>query len=402
MSKQYLRILSLFLLTIEGMGIRLFDEILFSPISFWTGLLFVLNFKTIKRMPLNCWIVLFAFFGFYFVFSFLKGTEPTLFLFAGWLSAFFVLSNYINGKASFEEDLYKYTKICVIYSLLHIPIIIFAKDSLIDVFGGIRVKTFMYLFYYTWDVNEVLGLNRIQGFCWEPSCWNCLLNLNLALSLAQKRDKKEIIMCVVAILFVFSTTGFATMLSVFAVYLLLYIRKMKLSIVVVVALIGLLVVPVAYNNIIDKLDTGSGATRYGDFYIATYVIQHNPVLGADLNNIVSNQGAMAAKSANWGFRESSLSLYDEVGMVNSFAALFVEWGLFITLFIFYLMFSSPLFHKKKTAFIVCSTLLFVLMGAPIARTGFFYIFPLSSIILFYNKQSVAHKLHLLLKKNKSI
>lgn len=381
MKSQNRRILSLFILVFEGFGIRMLDGVIPSPISFWTALLFIINIRQIRRMPVRCWLILFVFFIFYFAFNVLKGVQPRFFLYAGWFSAFFVLSNYIDGKAKFEEDLFKFTKLCVIYSLLHFPIQLLAKDWLINVEFSLQMKTFMYFFYYGGVDDGPLGMCRTTGFCWEPSCWNCLLNMHLALTLALNKGRKDIVLSVIAIFFVFSSTGFATMIVVFVSYILLYLKKMNFSTILIMLLVAILLVPIALNNIVDKLATGSGATRYGDFFIAGYVIQTSPLQGADLENITSNANAMEAKTDNWGQKPEAIHQYDEVGMTNAFAALFVEWGVVVTLFIFYLMYRSPLFQNKRTTFVVSSTLLVVLMGTPIARTGFFYLFPLSTLLI---------------------
>ena len=66
--------------------------------------------------------------------------------------------------------------------------------------------------------------------------------------------------------------------------------------------------------------------------------------------------------------------YMEQGMVNSFAALFVEWGIPITLLIFYLMFKTPLINDNKLKLLYIVAVLCVLMGSPISRTGFFYMY----------------------------
>lgn len=68
----------------------------------------------------------------------------------------------------------------------------------------------------------------------------------------------------------------------------------------------------------------------------------------------------------------------EQGMVNSFAALFVEWGIPITLLIFYLMFKTPLINDNKLKLLYIVAVLCVLMGSPISRTGF------SICMLFYS------------------
>lgn len=71
----------------------------------------------------------------------------------------------------------------------------------------------------------------------------------------------------------------------------------------------------------------------------------------------------------------------EQGMVNSFAALFVEWGIPITLLIFYLMFKTPLINDNKLKLLYIVAVLCVLMGSPISRTGFFYMYAFSTFLL---------------------
>ena len=395
MGSQTWRLISLFILVFEGFGIRMLDGVIPSPISFWTALLFVINIKTIIKMPIKAWLVIMGIIVFYLVFSLLKGTNPRMFLFAGWLSAFFVLSNYYNGQNNFVDDLYKFTRFCVFYSLLHLPVLIIAKDALTDVDYGLSMKTFLHLFYYG-NHQSVFGLYRPTGFCWEPSCWNCLLNINLALSLVLNKHK-EIIYCIIAIVLVFSTTGLMAMVVAISTYFVLFLHKRSLKMVFLIGILMTMAAPIAFENLNNKLESGSGATRYGDFFVAEYVIRTNPFLGGDLDHITSNVEAMNAKVNNWGFSANAINIYEQVGMTNAFAALFVEWGLFVTLSIFLLMFKSPLFAEKKWAILLSITLLVVLMGTPIARTGFFYLFSISSLLLrrkppkFYERKFVLQK-----------
>ena len=379
---QYRRIFSLFILVFEGFGIRMLNGIVGSPIILWTALLVLLNFRQINKIPFSAILSFLLFCLFYLGFCSVKGIEIKPFLFAAWVSAFCVISNYTHNLRVFMEDLYLFTKLCVYYDLLHVVAYIILKPLLFTTNFGMNPNTILYIFYFNRE-NGLFDIPRIQGFCWEPSCWICLLNLNLALVLLLQKPRKEIILSVMAIISVFSTTGFLTMIFVFVLYFILYNNKTNIGAKIIIVLIFVIVFPIAKENFTEKFASGSGATRYGDFYVAEYVLRKSPLLGGDMDNITSNVGAMNAKRNNWGYYDASvLENYDGVGMTNAFAALFVEWGLPITLLLFYLMYMSPLFPNRKMSILVSGTILVVLMGTPIARTGFFYMFPLSTLIIY--------------------
>lgn len=381
-NKEYFnsRIFSLFVLVFEGFGIRIFQGVLDHAILIWTALLLVVNFNHLKKVPFNIWLKFLAFCLFYYIFTTIKGVETQEFLYAGWLSALCVLSNYIDAKNNFIEDLFRFTKLCVIYSLLHVFIYVLFRPLLIKTNFGMNPLTFAYLFYFN-DGEGFLGFPRIQGFCWEPSCWNTLLNLNLALCLILKKLRKEILVSILAIIFVFSTTGLAVMFIILIAYAALYSNKRNRKNLLIGFVLVALIYPIVSNNLKDKLSTGSGATRYGDFYVAAYVMETSPWLGGDLDNITDDPKVMLIKAQNWGGDINNLDQYHDVGMTNAFAGLFVEWGIPITLLIFFFMVSSPLYQDWKMATLISITLLCVLMGTPIARTGFFYLFPLSGFLL---------------------
>jgi len=379
------RLLSLFILVFEGFGIRVLDGVIPSPIIFWTGLLLLLNIKQIQKLPIMYWMMLLLICAFYTIFSFIKGLQPQVFLYAAWLSAFCVLSNYINKSKRFINDLFYFTKYCVYYNIAHLVALVILYVLLTKTNFGMKPSTILYVFYYNSE-ESILGIPRIQGFCWEPSCWNCLLNLNIALTLAMKKPWKELILPIISIVSVFSTTGFATMLVIFGSYFLCYNKKVSWTYKITVFLLAAIVFPIAQDNISHKLKTGSGATRYGDFFVASYVIRQSPLLGDDLDNITKNMRAMKAKEKNWGIY-GDVNVYSDVGMTNAFAGLFVEYGLIIPIILFLLFYLSPIFPNKETAILVEVCMLFMLMGTPIARTGFFYMFPFSTIFFLKIRKS---------------
>lgn len=374
---RYRRILSLFILVFEGFGIRVLDGVIPSPIIFWTGLLLLLNIKQLQRLPRMCWIMLLLVSALYTLFSLIKGLRPHVFYYAAWLSAFCVLSNYYNKKKRFINDLFYFTKYCIYYNIAHLFALVILYGLLTKTNFAMKPSTILYVFYYN-NGESVFGIPRIQGFCWEPSCWNCLLNLNIALTLAMKKTWKELVLPIISIIFVFSTTGFATFLGIIGAYFLCYNKKVSWTYKIMIILLSAIVFPVAQENISNKLKQGSGATRYGDFFVASYVIRHSPIFGDDVDNITKNMRAMNAKEKNWGIN-GDVNAYSEVGMTNAFAGLFVEYGLIIPILLFLLFYFSPIFPNKETAILIEVCILLVLMGTPIARTGFFYMFPFSTL-----------------------
>ena len=108
-----------------------------------------------------------------------------------------------------------------------------------------------------------------------------------------------------------------------------------------------------------------------------------------MDNITQNSVAMTARHKIWTSK-GDYKGYMEQGMVNSFAALLVEWGICLFLVILWMTFNSPLIPEKKLRLMVVVTLFCILMGTPIARTGLFYMFPIS-YLLFSRKNKLLNQ-----------
>lgn len=372
--EQKKRILVLFLLVFEGFGLRIFDGIIPGAVGLWTILIAMLSYKNIRTLPASCWLRFFLFLVVWLGFNILlKNITPPFFLTAAWASAFFVFANYWNGQHSFVEDMELFTKICVYYALLHIPILLLFESSLVVTDLDMNPRTFLYLFWFNGS--------RVQGFCWEPSCWNLLLNLNLVLSLYLKRGYKQVALTILSILAVMSTTGIVVMAIIIALYFLVSTESKTVRRNIILGSIAVaFIAPYAMEELDNKLETGSGAARYGDFFIAQYIMQEHPFIGADLDAITENTTAIKARDDAW-MVEGDYRGYMDQGMTNSFAALFVEWGLPLTLLIFFCMYRSPLLFDRRLRFLFITAILLVIMGTPINRTGFFYLFVFSGFLL---------------------
>lgn len=372
---------SLGILCFQGFGLRIFEGVLEGAIVLWLIILCILNISFIKKTPIKYWMKVFAIVLLYLLFCSFKSVDYVPFLIVAWLSSAVVLTRYLTIKQSFIDDMRKLTRFCMYYSLLHIPVMLLFNSMIITTNLGMHPKTFLYLFWFN-GAEGILGINRIQGFCWEPSCWNLLLDFNLVFALLYKEKYSTIILSIMAIVSIMSTTGIVVMGIILCSYFILSLNRKELfRTIFTFGILFLLLAPFIYNELINKLNEGSGNARMGDFAIAAAIINKSPLLGADLDDITNNIYAVKARQEAWNAYGGDFDGYMEQGMVNSFAALFVEWGLPITLFIFIAMYNTPLIENKKMRFLLLITFLSVLMGTPIARTGFFYLFSFSTLLL---------------------
>ncbi|WP_313672167.1 hypothetical protein [Sphingobacterium multivorum] len=375
---QIIRVVSLGILSFQGFGIRIFENVFSGAIVLWTVLLLILNYRSLINLNVKVILRFVFFIVFYFVFCVIKKSPPSLYLLAAWLSSLIVLSNYLQVENSFSKDLYKLTKFCVFYSLLHIPIMVLFKSNLMSTPFNMNPKTFLYLFYFNKD-DGFFGLPRIQGFAWEPSCWNLLLNINVLLALYFKKSRFQLTAGIVSVISVMSTTGLSALAILLCLYSFVFGNKesKKYRFIYIILLVAL--APFIYVNIQDKLSVGSGTQRLGDVNVATAIMESNPFLGADVKELKHNKIAIRAKEETWGDTYGDFEGYMNEGITNAVAGMFIEWGLVLsTLFLFFL-FKNPLFPDKRLRFVFAIVLLVVLFGTPIFNTGFVFI----SILSYY-------------------
>lgn len=377
---------AIFFLCFQGFGLRIFDGVMSGAIVLHTFIIFMLCAKNVLRLPAKIWAYYVVIILFSFCFFHLKNVRFPIFLLAAWTSSVFVLSNYWDKRNSFIKDLSRVTHFSMIYSVMHIPIA-FLGTLLTTTNLPMHPKTFLYLFWFN-KQEGLYGLNRIQGFCWEPSCWNLLLNLNLLFVLYYKKPKWLLFLNIIAIVSIMSTTGLVVMAVILISYYLLFSDVLNKKSVLVGICLFSIISPFVYGELEKKLSNTSGAARSGDFFIAATVMYQSPLLGGDVDNITENKAAMAARIDAWNVEGGDFEGYMNQNMVNSFAALFVEWGLVITFLIFFCFFKTPLIPERKLRFLFVVIVFMVIMGTPISRTGFFYLFVFSTILLKHREKMV--------------
>ena len=372
--------LSLGILCFQGFGLRIFDGLFSGAIALWLVILVLLNKKYLSKVPFSFWIKTAIILSFYVVFNMIKGAQIQFWVLIALLSSSVALSRYFVALTAFSEDLRKLAKFSMYYDLFHIPIMFLGGDYITDISMPMEPKTFLGVFWFNKVVNG-WGFHRIQGFCWEPSCWNLLLNINLLFALRNKKNGIYILLSIIAVLSTLSTTGMVTMVLIIALSYLFMLRRENIYKVLFAGGLTLMLVgPFVYDEFQVKMETGSGQTRGGDFAIAAVVLYNNPLFGEDIDNITNVSYAMNAR-ANYWTSNGDYEGYMDQGFVNSFAGLLVEWGAPIFLIILTLFYQTPLFIDFRTKILFFITMLLVLMGTPIARTGFFYMFPLSTLLI---------------------
>lgn len=390
MSKENRLVLSLGILCFQGFGIRIFSGVMQGAIVLWLVILIILNKKYIRYIPVGYWLKVACIVFLYFLFCTLKGVTCASYLIVAWLSMAIVLTPYYLRQANFVGIMRKLTRFCMYYSLCHVPIMLLFKSAITTTPFEMHPKTFLYLFFFNED-EGFAGMNRIQGFCWEPSCWNLLLDLNLLFTLYFKEKKIKVLLAIASIVTIMSTTGLVVMSVIICLNYMLNLKgkqmiKACFAILIFFSVLG----PFVYSNVTTKLESGSGNARLGDFAIASAVIEEHPFVGIDMEHLTSNILVVNARENAWTSSGDKQG-YMEQGMTNSFAALFVQWGVPITILFFVLMFCMPLIEQRKLKHLFIIVVLSVLMGTPIANTGFFFMFIFSTILIQKRKSYVIVK-----------
>ena len=221
-SGQNWRIAILLIWIFSGIGIPVLQ---FSASLFvWMGLLFLMCFKPILRLPFKTILVTALIICLYFIIFVLKGAPVPLFVGVAIVSALFVLSNYLDGSYKFFHDFSRLCKGFMYFSLLSMPVMIFAGPFLTPInFDYHGYNTLGYLFWFSPSGGPSFFSGfRFTGIVWEPGIWQIFLNINLLYALYEKRSSFQIFLAVVASISCFSTTGFIVLALTVMLYAIFF------------------------------------------------------------------------------------------------------------------------------------------------------------------------------------
>jgi hypothetical protein len=387
-SGQNWRIAILLIWIFSGVGIPVLQ---FSASLFvWMGLLFLMCFKPILRLPFKTILVTALIICLYFIIFVLKGAPVPLFVGVAILSALFVLSNYLDGSYKFFHDFSRLCKGFMYFSLLSMPVMIFASSLLIPVtfgystygsFGGV-------LWFVPVGGPSFFDGFRFTGIVWEPGIWQIFLNINLLYALYEKRSSFQIFLAVVTSISCFSTTGFIVLALTVMLYTIFFIRKLRLNQFLVSGLVGIIALPLILDNFTIKIfedAMGSGTTRIADFFTGSSLLLANPILGADVETAIASNNEMIAiiKESFWrgNYWDGAFDNYMKVANSNGYIIFLLDWGLPFGILFLLNLFRTNLTPNRKFN-IVCILIILASMSAEaISRTSFFYFFILAAIFI---------------------
>lgn len=354
-------------------------------------ILILLNWKNIgkitpKRLKIFfCWLILFG--GIMMAKGMFENLLWVIYMIFVFFGTLLFLLNYTDKKLSFIDDLYSFLKILFYYSLLHILVLILFHSYLINTSLPMNPKTFLYLFYYNYQIGIPPYFYRVQGIAWEPGNWQLFLNLFLFFSILKKQKIMLLVFCGITILSTFSTNGYILLVVNAIIYLFLS-TKLKKSLPIVIIL-GAFIYPIVSHNITEKLSGDkliSGLARMRDLEVGKEMMFEHPWIGVDINKLNEIDAVKKMKTSLFNERVdlSSHGGYDGFmndGYLNGFLGVFLDWGVFLGLALYFLFYKSPLLENKKIAIPFCLICFLSFSAEPITRTSFFYLFPLSALFL---------------------
>lgn len=391
---QFRRILSIAIMLFSGIGFHILQ--FGGSLLVWMGILFILNFKSVIRMPARAWLrtgVLIGMFSLMFVF---KGAKFPYFVVVAIINALLVLSNYFNNKNLFYSDFSKLLQFYMYYALVSIVILLFGYSLFNQItLDHSRYFTFYWLFWYNDNGGPSFYHSlRPCGFTWEVGIWQLFLNLNFLFALYEKRSTKKILLAILAAVSVFSTTGIILVCFVYILYFFVFSKKIKTSQILIPLFFVVLSYPLLMQNVDEKINgkhSGSGMTRFADIFTGVNLLMDYPIFGTEQESATAtNNSAMyKIKQKFWrgDYSDGSFDGFMTVPNSNGIIIFLLDWGLPIGLYLLYRSIRNNLFIDQRLSIVFMLTIYFSIFSEAISRTSFFYFFVLSTFLLASPKKT---------------
>lgn len=385
---QFRRILSLGIMLFSGIGFKIFQ--FGGSLLVWMALLFILNHKSIFRIPALAWIrTAILIVGLYLVFVFKEAKFP-YFLVVGIISALFALSYYFNKKNLFFSDFSRLLEFYMYYAVVSIVILLFGYSLFNEVkLGHIRYYTFYWLFWYN-DNGGPSFFHSLRpcGFTWEVGIWQLFLNLNFLFALYENRPIRKIFLAVFAAIFIFSTTGIILFCFVCLLYLFVLGKRRKTAQILLPLFFVAVSYPLLMQNLDDKINgkhTGSGMTRVADVFTGANLLMDYPFFGTELESATAtnNSSIYKIKQKFWrgDYTDDSFDRFMTLPNYNGIVIFLLDWGLPLGLYLLFFSIRNNLFTNQRLSIVFMLTIYLSIFSEPISRTSFFYFFVLSTLLL---------------------
>jgi hypothetical protein len=382
------RILNIFLIVISSGGIifQLYGEYLTLLIFILTLLLFLTTkLRHVSRRLFASFVILSVLLIGYLLFTIIYFNDLEIsFPFKLFIRFFFIglliLYYYSIGFDKLKNDIYLVLKIILALSIINFIIINLFNGLFINVSNNqISANTILYVFNYISKMNvEGFDIYRNQGMFWEPGVLQVFLNILVYLSLYIYKEKDIFILATLTVLSTFSTAGIFILTIVILNF---FLRKQKSSFLRKMIILLIILIPITivlYINVMEKF-YGSGihssGLRYLDFVFGLEVISNHPFLGIGFNPL---KYKILVNSSILNFTDLSSSIVLDRGNTNSFISTAIFFGIPITLFVIYGLYSQRVFNEEKNLFFLIIFL--TLISEPLILTNFFLLLMISSLV----------------------
>lgn len=294
------------------------------------------------------------------------------------LAAILLLQIYLNE--SFERFIDDFAAILKWMSFQAIATVILAELSP-ELFSDVMIgeqpyMTLFYIFNFHSEAGALGGIARPDGFFFEPGVFQIYLNLYLYIALHMRRNIRDSILALVAVMTTQSTTGILIALLLTGAALARAILEHKGRRRIIAFAFAILITPplawISYQNVNEKFygaGQGSSWARAYDFYTGLNIIAEYPALG-----IGFDVDRYLQASAKLGYASKLTVAQEEErrtsnGLLQMFFTIGIPLGGVLLLGIFY----QRVFPHR---WLIAPLLLFSFIGEALVFTPFF------SLILF--------------------
>ena len=283
---------------------------------------------------------------------------------------------------------------CLIISLFPTQNVLFSSVD-----EGARYLGYFYVFFQRATVNYFGNLDptfinyfgfpiqRAHGLAWEPGNFSTYVNIFIFLNLFLFKNRRNVIIGVLALVLAWSTNGLLLMLLQFFYFFIVNFKNFSKKYIIPKIVIGFIVlyalVIATMNNLDEKIygdKSGSGAARFLNTVSALYTIYKHPFIGTgfDFQNYTKELDKSFLNS------QSSLSSYVDsekltsVSSTNSFLRLYVQFGIPVALILTIGLFKQTLIPRYK--FIFAVIIIVSTSSAPLMLTPFCFLFISSGLL----------------------
>lgn len=379
-----LRVILLVLILIQSFGIRLVEG---QGIGILL-LIIALYINTVRKFSIRHFRYLFIILVFISISKLINSNFSTYsFIYELLLiiASFLFIFQYKGKETELQYDLFYALKIVIYHATIgYFIYLIFPGFFSINIDSH---KSFGYIFYVS--NGTFFNLFRNTGFFWEPGVFQLIANLFLFYCIKFNKKYYMLIIGTFAVISSFSTTGLALLSLNFIYYFYINYKHLRKSFssILIAPLIITLFIPVLNANLSDKIneENTSGLVRLRDFQIGIELIMERPIIGHGLFNAeyLSTKQYVNKIEDNL-FYTTYIDLNGEMsgGFTNGFLGFISAFGIPISIFVFIFIFKNRFVDKPLIEKIIFFTIIIgTMFSEPISLTFFFFMLPLSYLIL---------------------